>query len=68
MELQALFKAIRCDWSQVYLFSYLFDCKPYWNLFMDLLQKMVLPKEGPDVFFDFTGKSSGVTYCMNLYI
>lgn len=29
---------------------------------MELLQKMVLPKEGPDVFFDFTGKSSGVVY------
>jgi hypothetical protein len=53
IELQALFKAIRSPWGM-----------EYWIILNEIVSKMVLPKEGPDVFFDFTGKSSGVSYYM----
>eukprot|EP01119_Soliformovum_irregulare_P020183 TRINITY_DN6501_c0_g1_i3.p1 TRINITY_DN6501_c0_g1~~TRINITY_DN6501_c0_g1_i3.p1 ORF type:complete len:1773 (+),score=437.99 TRINITY_DN6501_c0_g1_i3:76-5394(+) len=50
LELKIIFLAIHgSDWA-----------KPYWHLFVQLLQRMALPREGPDFYFDFNGLDSGM--------
>lgn len=58
-ELKLIFNTIqREDWAKVSSSSFNLNSQPYWDLLIHLLQRMALPREDPDSYFDFGGTDS----------